>query len=361
LVFAELKLSTISNRGKQPKNGCFPQSCPPNEHNFGGFLSKVSKILRRRTIWRKKILGVILAMFLLAAAWRGEPSGIGGDGSSRLTDDMGNPIVAGKTPPRIVSLYAGHTENLIAIGARDLIVAVGHEGGDLGLSVPVLGAKPGIEQLAALAPDLVLTRPMMARSRGPFYDALEAFGMSVVALDPPKWDDFGRYIQLLGFVSGIGDEAEKTAAAVMGEIAPEAGAKENISVFLVTNGRTMATCTPDSWAARVIETAGFRNAARGVVSVAEGSVIAAFGAERLLASDGEIDVILLQQGAMNTTRAEDFMNDPRFSSMRAVKNGMIFDVPEEDISRPSLLRLKKAVRALRELISPRGWPDDRGK
>jgi iron complex transport system substrate-binding protein len=339
----------------------FPQSCPLNEHNFGGFLPKVSKILKRCANWRKKMLGAILMVFLLTSAGRGESSDIGREGFLCLTDDMGKPIVADKISPRIVSLYAGHTENLIAIGARDFIVATGHESGDLGLSVPVLGAKPGIEQLAALEPDVVLTRPMMARSRGFFYDALETFGMRVVALDPPKWDDFGRYIKLLGFVAGIGDEAEKTAAAVMGEIAPGAAAEESLSVFLVTNGRTMATCTPDSWAAHVIETAGFRNAAHGAVSVADGSVIAAFGAERLLASDGEIDVVLLQQGAMNTTRAEDFMNDPRFSSMRAAKNGMIFDVPEEDISRPSLLRLKRAVQALRELISSKGWPDDRGK
>ncbi|MDR2780107.1 MAG: hypothetical protein LBB28_03175, partial [Synergistaceae bacterium] len=156
---------------------------------------------------------------------------------------MGKPIGAGKASPRIVSLYAGHTENLIAIGARDLIVAVGHEAGDFELSVPVLGAKPGIEQLAALEPDVVLTRPMMARSRGFFYNALETFGMSVVALEPPKWDDFGRYIKLLGLVSGIGDGALETVAGIVDEITPEAGTKEGLRVFLVTNGRTMATCT----------------------------------------------------------------------------------------------------------------------
>jgi iron complex transport system substrate-binding protein len=283
-----------------------------------------------------------------------------GYGVARFTDDLGKPVAADKASPRIVSLYAGHTENLIAIGARDLIVATGHDGGDLGLSVPVLGGKPGIEQLAALKPDVVLTRPMMARSRARFYDALETFGMNVIALDPPKWDDCGRYIKLLGFVCGIEDEAEKTAAAIMSETAAEAGTTADLSVFLVTNGRTMATCAPDSWAARLIEAAGFRNAARGAVSASEGA-IAAFGAERLLASDGEIDVVLLQQGAMNTTRAEDFMNDPRFSSMRAVRNGMIFDVPEEDISRPSLLRLKRAVNALREIVSSKGWADERGK
>ncbi|MDR1137879.1 MAG: ABC transporter substrate-binding protein [Synergistaceae bacterium] len=278
-----------------------------------------------------------------------------------MTDDMGELVVTDKKSPRIVSLYAGHTENLIAIGARERIVAIGHDGEEWGLSVPVLGAKPGIEQLAALAPDIVLTRPMMARSQGFFYNALKTFGISVVALDPPEWDDFGRYIELLGFVSGIGDGVGKMASDIMKDVASEAGEKGDVGVFLVTNGRTMATCTPDSWAAHVIETAGFRNAARGAVPVSNGSVIASFGAERLLASDGEIDIILLQQGAMNTTRAEDFISDPRFSSLSAVKNGMIFDVPEKDISRPSLLRLKRAVHALRELVSAGERSDDRGE
>jgi ABC-type Fe3+-hydroxamate transport system substrate-binding protein len=100
--------------------------------------------------------------------------------------------------------------------------------------------------------------------------------------------------------------------------------------------------------------AGLRNAAADVAGMAEGSVVAGFGAERLLAADAEIDVILLQQGAMNTTTAEDFMNDQRFGIMRAVRNKMVFDVSEADISRPSLLRLKNGiVHTLRDLVYSR--------
>jgi hypothetical protein len=81
-------------------------------------------------------------------------------------------------------------------------------------------------------------------------------------------------------------------------------------------------------------------------------VLSAFGAERLLAADGEIDVILLQQGAMNNVRAEDFVQDTRFASLDAVLNGMVFDVSEADISRPSLLRLRNgAARKLRALVT----------
>jgi iron complex transport system substrate-binding protein len=113
----------------------------------------------------------------------------------------------------------------------------------------------------------------------------------------------------------------------------------------------MATCTPDSWAAHVLLSAGFRNAAERAKPVSPGSVIASFGAEFVIAANEEIDVILLQQGAMNTVSASDFMKDSRFAGLKAVRNGMVFDVPEADVSRPSLERLGKGVlRSLRERV-----------
>ena len=265
-----------------------------------------------------------------------------------ITDDMGEKIVLDVPVSRIVSLYVGHTENLIALGARGAVIATGHETGDLGLSVPVLGQKPGIEQIVALGPDLVLTRPMMARSQEPLYAALRALGIPVMSLDPPTWDEFPAYIETLWKIAG--DEAPKnTDIERMPE--PDAGDRRKLSVFLVTNGRTMATCTEDSWASHIMKSAGFNNAASGAVPLTQGSVVAGFGAERLVALGDEIDVILMQQGAMNTTRAADFKRDPRFASLRAVREGMVFDVAEADISRPSLLRIRSGVvKSLREMV-----------
>jgi len=272
-----------------------------------------------------------------------------------ITDDIGERIVLDAAASRIVSLYAGHTENLIALGAKGAIVAIGHETGDLGLSVPVLGQRPGIEQIAALRPDVVLTRPMMARSQEPLYGALKAMGIRVIAFDPPTWDEFPEYIETLRKI--VGGEVPKDLTIVMAEPDDETGRK--LSVFLVTNGRTMATCTEDSWAAHILKLAGFRNAAIGAIPVAQGSVVAGFGAERLLASGDDIDVILLQQGAMNTTKAMDFKRDPRFASLRAVREGMVFDVPEADISRPSLLRFENGVvNSLREMVRVEGRFDE---
>jgi iron complex transport system substrate-binding protein len=278
------------------------------------------------------------------------------DGILRIVDDMGETVVFDRPAGGIVSLYAGHTENLVAIGAGDAIVAIGRTGDDddaFGPNVRVLGVKPGIEQVIALSADVVLTRPMIARAQRPFYDALRSFGVKVLALDPPAWENFPDYVGLLADITGKGGEHEKMAAAALDEAMAFVPGSEQTrpGVFLVTNGKTMATCTPDSWAAHILEAAGFKNAAKDAAPVSPGSVIAGYGAERLLASDGEVEVILLQQGAMNTTRAADFMKDSRFEVMRAVRNGMVFDVAEADVSRPSLLRLRSGVlRALRELV-----------
>ncbi|MDR3321656.1 MAG: ABC transporter substrate-binding protein [Synergistaceae bacterium] len=263
-------------------------------------------------------------------------------GFTEVLDDMGTLVSFDGPVLRVVSLYAGHTENLIAIGAGDRLVAASNgDDPEITGALPRLGAKPGVEQIAAMKPDLVLTRPMNVRAQAALYERLRSLGVRVLAMDPPAWDEFPAYIELLSRL--VGDENPGLAAAEARRLmnAPPSGAGSG--AVLITNGRNMATCTGDSWAAHIMERAGFSNAARNASPLTGGGVIAAFGAERLLAADNGIDVVLLQQGAMNTVRASDFMNDPRFSGMRAVRAGNVFDISEADISRPSLLRLERGV------------------
>ena len=268
-----------------------------------------------------------------------------------VRDDMGGRVVFDAPASRIVSLYAGHTENLIAIGAKGRLVAAS-QADDTKLigGLPSLGIKPGIEQIVALKPDLVITRPLHVRAQTALYDSLRSLGIKVLALDPPAWGEFPAYLETLGALSGC-TNAAKAGVRTLRSSAVNLK-KPRPGVLLITNGRTMTTCTDDSWAARMIELSGGVSAAVGAKPVPGGSVIALFGAERLLASDKSIDVILLQQGAMNTLTAKSFKGDPRFASMRAVRRGAVYDVEESDISRPSLLRLQNgAVNSIGKLIA----------
>jgi iron complex transport system substrate-binding protein len=272
-----------------------------------------------------------------------------------ITDDIGFRVELEAPVTRIISLYVGHTENLIAIGAGGRIVAAS-SGDDPKLleNIPLLGAKPGLEQIISLKPDIVLTRPMQARSQEALYGRLRSMGVRVLAIDPPTWDEFPKYIALLSELVGDPDPGlvSEEAKRLLSADPPSAG---QVNAILITNGRSMATCTPDSWAAHMLALAGFRNVASDVSGVSPGSVIAGFGAERLLSSSKNIEVVLLQQGAMNTMRAADFVSDPRFSVMKAVREGKVFDVAEADISRPSLLRLRSGVvRDMGKLVTSGG-------
>jgi iron complex transport system substrate-binding protein len=260
-----------------------------------------------------------------------------------ITDDTGILVKFDAPVTRVVSLYAGHTENLIAIGAAGLIAAASN-GDDPKLvpDVPLLGSKPGLEQIMSLSPDLVLTRPMIVRSQEALYDRLRRLGVKVLAIDPPTWEEFPGYIELLSRLAGD-SSPEDAADGARALLSRGSVGETSAGAVLITNGRSLTTCAPDSWAARMMALAGLRNAAADLSHTLRGGVIASLGAERLLAADKDIDVVLLQNGAMNAMSAADFMSDPRFSGLRAVREGKVFDVSEADISRPSLLRLQMGV------------------
>ena len=273
------------------------------------------------------------------------------DAGIALKDDLGRAVNLKGPASRIVSLYAGHTENLVAVGAQKNLVAVSITDdrkivGDL----PRLPLKPGVEQIVALRPDLVLVRSRQANAQMPLFEKLESLGVPVLVLDPPSWGEFVPYLELLGRLAGHESEA-KTAAARAKKLMSAAVKSTPVGVFLVVQGRTMSTCDSDSWAAHVVALAGGRNVAAGAKPMSSGSTIAPFGVERLLAADGEIETILLQQGAMNGTTAHEFAADPRFAKMGAVRAGRLYDVSEADISRPSLLRLEAGVNSLRKIFS----------
>jgi len=269
-----------------------------------------------------------------------------------VKDALGREVTLPGPASRIVSLYAGHTENLIALGARESLAACSvTDDKKLVSGLPRLPLRPGVEQIAALKPDLVLVRSMQANAQTPLFMKLRSLGVHVLVLDPPAWNEFASYLELLGRLSGRGKEAKKASLRAKKLMNQRPGRAGGVGVFLVAQGRTLATCESGSWAARMLALAGGRNVAAGAKPLSPGSALAPFGPERLLASDAEIDAIVLQQGAMNGMTAKEFSRDPRFESMRAVRAGRVYEVSEADISRPSLLRLEASVDNLRKLFA----------
>jgi iron complex transport system substrate-binding protein len=260
-------------------------------------------------------------------------------------------------PLRIVSLYPGHTDNIAALGAGERIVAVsGGEGeGDfsyLSPNVTRLPMKVGAEAVLALRPDAVFLRTLTLQVNPHLAGALERAGVAVHVIDPPSWDEFEKYLTHLAEVLGADPANAREKLKNLREgIASEAAARRKSSprFFLEATSRELRTCSPSSWAARLIELAGGINAAGNAVPLRTGSPLAPWGVERVLALAGNLDLYLVQRGPMNAATLDDVRARPWFAALSAQKV-CLASIPENWLSRPSLLGLERGGKTLIEIF-----------
>ncbi len=251
---------------------------------------------------------------------------------------------------RIVSLYPGHTDNIVALGGQKKLVAISKNDDRTMLpSLPRFSAKSGAEEILALKPDLVLTRGLAERQNPQLRSVLERAGVKVVSIEPPSWDGFAAYLEKIAVLTGSDPadavaELNKTRDKIFTESAKKSGGRHP-SIFVEATSKELNTCSPDSWAAKLIDLAGGRNAAHDAKVIRRGSAIAPYGLERILkaAASGSIDIYLIQQGTMNAANMKSLAARPWYP---AIKNIKIVAMPERELSRPSLLGLEAGGRHL---------------
>ncbi|MBQ9566005.1 MAG: ABC transporter substrate-binding protein [Synergistaceae bacterium] len=265
----------------------------------------------------------------------------------------------GAQPLRVISLYPGHTDNVLALGGT-LVGISENDAPDVLPGAPRFPLKTGAEPLLALRPDIVLTRSMAERMNPNLSSVLTRAGVRVISLDPPSWDEFPDYLRRLAEVLGLEPEAGvKRLSALRASIAERArealaSGKRPARVFVEATARELHTCAPKSWAARLVELAGGVNVAAAAVPLREGSAIAPWGLERVLRSLNEgVDVYIVQRGAMNAATPEDVRARPWAGALAGVE---IAGLPEADLSRPSLPGLERGGEALLRIF----YGGDRG-
>ncbi|MCR5347757.1 MAG: ABC transporter substrate-binding protein [Fretibacterium sp.] len=259
---------------------------------------------------------------------------------------------AGFAGPRVISLYPGHTDNVLALGGE--LVGVS-ENDSSELNLPRFSPRAGAESLLALQPDLVLTRGLAERMNPNLSKVLTQAGVRVECIEPPSWDEFPGYLCRLAGLLGLDDPEAgaarlETLRSFIAEQAEKAraGGKKGPRFFIEATGRELHTCSPGSWAARLAALCGGENAASDARPARAGSAVAPWGLERVLKSLNEgLDVYLVQRGAMNASTLETVRARPWSGALAGVK---LAEIPEADLSRPSLLGLERGGKKLLEIF-----------
>jgi len=245
---------------------------------------------------------------------------------------------------RVISLYPGHSDNIYAMGGAEMLIALSeNDDADLLPELPRISLRSGAERILALKPDIVVTRTFAERINPNVYDVLRRSGVKIISLDPPSWEDFPEYLETLAKSLNLNPES---AIKKLSEIRRKISGSKSSNhphVFLEAVSREVRTCSPDSWAAKLIELSGGVNIAADAVPLRQGSAIAAWGIERVLKNADNIDVYIIQTGAMNSANVRDFY---KREWTAALKNVKVYEIPEKYMSRPSLLGLEKGGNEL---------------
>jgi iron complex transport system substrate-binding protein len=289
---------------------------------------------------RRGISLLFVIAFLLAAA----------AGATEIQDDRGRAIALAKPPERIISLYGGLTEILVALGAGPQVVAATQ--GDATLpGLPLVGThlQPNVEMILSLKPDLVVQGGV---PKGlPALERLEAESVPVAMFVPHDFAGLFSVINRLGALTGKADAAQALVAAMeakLAEVARRVAGKLRPTVFFEVRYHNLLAAGRGSLVDDIITRAGGANIVTGAKKLMP------FGLEALIQANP--DVYIIQQGPMNRS-PEDIYARPHFGELKAVKAKRVLVVDESLFSRPGP-RSAEAVETLARFLHPEAWGKD---
>lgn len=251
-----------------------------------------------------------------------------------ITDDAGTTITLNTTPQRIVSLSPSNTEILAAIGLLDRVVGVT----DVCDYPPEVKNKTrvggysaiSIEKVAATKPDLVIASDKTSRET---VSRLREIGFPVIVVAPKNVDHVIRDICILGNITGRENQAGDLATSLIRRI-------DNASDARYANSPTIAHVVYNN----PLYVSGNETLQHDIITRTGGTNVFAgrngwgtVSLEELLLANPDI-IIVSSGGGMDPSGRDvilgEFMENPHYASLSAVKNCHVYAVNADIISRP---------------------------
>jgi len=260
---------------------------------------------------------------------------------------------------RIISLSQAHTENLVAIRAVKQITGVSYLTSSKWIlkNIRRLSRVPSAEQISELKPDIVILDSESLNDNISLIKDLDKEKIPYIVMDRPENIGLKRYMDILGGISGRTAEAKKALVFYERCIYKAAVRSANArrpNVFVIA-GSDFSTCAYDSWGAKLIAFSGGKlisdkNAAR----INGYPWFIFYGPNRLAAAGNKVDVIITlseNERRISSITRETILKDPRFKDIPAVKNGMVWEMNEDDLMLPSMLRLDSSLVRIWKLFN----------
>lgn len=276
-----------------------------------------------------------------------DPSSTSASDSVRATDDVGREVALAGPARRIISLLPATTETLVALGARDLLVArTDYDDPSLG-ELPSVGGglTPSLEMIASLRPDLVIAWEEAGSAR--IRPRLEAMGIAVFAVQTRDTADVFANIERLGSLTGLGVKADSLASNIRQELAAvqeSVANRRRPSVLYLAGIDPPIVAGPELFIGELLSLAGGDN-----VFPELGETSPQMALEEILRRRPE--VVLMPATGEGAVAIERLSGQPGWNELVRSAGTRIVGVPADVLHRPGP-NIVQAAEILRAAIHP---------
>lgn len=267
-----------------------------------------------------------------------------------LTDMLGREVTVPASPQKIVSLTPTNTEIVCALGFGDKLVAV-DDYSNYPASVtdlPKVGGydASGVEAIAALQPDLILTGDKLQQDA---ISALEKLGLTVIATEVTKLDQVDESIAFVAQALGAKDAGDKVVKAMTDRMDAVSAKTADLpdeqkpSVYWAVSFGEYGDFTvgKDAFPTDLLALAGGKS-----VSAASEYAWTMYTPEQIVADDPDVIIVSGDQSTL-----ESFCASPIYGELRAVKEGHTYAIDPDMSSRPGP-RMADALEAVYSILHP---------
>ncbi len=248
-----------------------------------------------------------------------------------LVDDRGQTLTLDRPASRIVSLAPHVTELLFAVGAGDRVIAV-VEFSDwpaAARALPSVGnaGRIDIERVIALGPDLVIG--WQTGNDSGDLARLARLGLPVYVSEIGAIREIPRALEAFGLLAGTGTAAAIAAESFrrdFGALSQRYAGRAPVTVFYQIWERPLMTINDRHFIADSIRLCGGINIFGGIEPIAP-----AVSIEAVIAANPEVIV----NSASDERNAEQLDAWRRWPAIAAVRDGHLYGIPSDLISRPT--------------------------
>ncbi len=261
-----------------------------------------------------------------------------------LTDDAGAKITLSEPAKKVVSLAPANTEIVFAVGGGSKLVGVTTycDYPEEAKQKEKIGdfANPNVEKIISLKPQVVLATGGVQKG---VVDRLTKFKIKVFVVDPKNFEELFADIEKVGKIIGLEAEARKVVEEMkekVEEVRNKIPKQVKPRVFFEIYSQPLMTAGKNTFIDDMLKIAGAEN-----IGAAAGEGYPQFSEEQLVKEDP--DVYLAVKGSMNNP--EDIKKRPGYSGLKAVREGKVFVIDDNLVTRPGprlvdgLLEVAKAL------------------